>query len=345
MNVMKFNKGNIRLLSFLILIVFLSNHVNAQEEVFKGLGKHSTDKESEVKPANKMVGDTTKKPVGDLFKDLEEQNKDDLKNKTDIVKSIFKTTRLINGHSIENVAKGVLDVRISHRFGLLTDGAYGLWGLDAALMRMGVDYGINDRLMVGIGRSEYQKTFDGFVKYRLLRQSTGKVNMPVSVSLMSSMQWQTELSYTPGIPKYYTDRFSYVQQIIIASKVNDYFSIQLVPTLTHYNNTYLLPGPPPTNDFYSLGIGTRQRLTKRVNLTFEFYFRFTQMTGYVNSMSFGIDIETGGHVFQFNFSNSQAVNERQFINETSDMWNNGGIHFGFNISRVFTIKKAKQNQW
>ena len=191
MNVMKFNKGNIRLLSFLILIVFLSNHVNAQEEVFKGLGKHSTDKESEVKPANKMVGDTTKKPVGDLFKDLEEQNKDDLKNKTDIVKSIFKTTRLINGHSIENVAKGVLDVRISHRFGLLTDGAYGLWGLDAALMRMGVDYGINDRLMVGIGRSEYQKTFDGFVKYRLLRQSTGKVNMPVSVSLMSSMQWQT----------------------------------------------------------------------------------------------------------------------------------------------------------
>ena len=135
--------------------------------------------------------DTTGKPSGDLFAELDQQNASNKKSETDITTATFKTTRLINGHSIENVAKGVLDVKISHRFGTLNEGAYAIWGLDAATMRMGVDYGVTDRLMVGIGRSEYQKTYDGFFKYRILRQSTGKVNMPISVSYVASMHWKT----------------------------------------------------------------------------------------------------------------------------------------------------------
>ena len=330
-----------RILFFFFFSFFLCSNLNAQEESFKDFKKSGVEKakKTSIKKPN-ILTDTSKKFSGDLFADLDEQNKNDAKNKTDIVTAIFKTTRLINGHSIENVGKGVLDVRINHRFSKITDGAYGLWGMDAALMRMGVDYGISDRLMVGIGRSELQKTFDGFIKYRILRQSTGKVNMPISLSYVGSMQWVTELSADPTNPRYYSDRFSFTHQIIIATKVNDYFSFQLVPTLTHYNNTLNIPGT--NNDYYSIGIGARQRLSKRINLTYEYYARINGLTGYTNSLSIGVDIETGGHVFQFNFSNSQAVNERAFINETSDTWNDGGIHFGFNIARVFTLKKVKK---
>lgn len=280
----------------------------------------------------------------DLFAELDQQNATNNKRITDYTTATFKTTRLINGHSIENVARGVLDVKISHRFGTLNEGAYGLWGLDGATMRMGVDYGITDRLMVGIGRSEHMKTFDGFLKYKLLRQSSGKINMPISISLVSAMHLKTiQLDETQNLFGHYSDRLTYAHQLIIARKMGDYFSLQIVPTLIHYNNSAPLSKIP--NDYYSVGIGARQRLSKRVNLTEEFYPRITKLDGYVNSFSLGIDIETGGHVFQFNFSNSIGINERAVINETIDKWEDGGVHFGFNIARVFTIKKAKNLNW
>lgn len=330
----------INILSSIVLffLLVISSSASAQKDYFFGMGKRNLKKS---KTQSKVIAktDTTLQFAGDLFAAMDEQSKADDKNKTDIVTGIFKTTRLINGHSIENVGKGVLDVRISHRFGSINEGAYSLWGLDGATMRMGIDYGLTNRLMVGFGRSEYQKTFDGFVKYKILRQSTGKINMPISVSYAGSMHLRTEhLDDTQSA--YYTDRLTFAHQLIIASKINDYLSLQFVPTMIHYNNNSQLSGS--TNDYYSIGIGARQRVSKRVNLTYEYYARITKMDEYVNSLSIGIDIETGGHVFQFNLSNSTGVNERAFINETIDSWNNGGIHFGFNIARVFTIKKAKK---
>jgi len=271
----------------------------------------------------------------DLFKSLDEQDKKDKQNQTDYTTAIFKTTRLINGQSIENVGAGILDVKISHRFGTINQGAYGLWGLDAASMRMGVDYGINSKLMVGVGRTN-GGLFDGFAKYKLLRQSTGKVNMPVSVSISGSGIWRTQKDNTLNN---YTDRFNYSGQVLIARKFNDFISLQLAPTIVHYNS---VPTSSTPNDYYSLGMGGRLRITKRVNLTTEYYYRFTKVAGYVNSFSVGVDIETGGHVFQFHFTNSTGMNDRTFINETSDKWSTAGVHFGFNIARVFVIKKPKE---
>lgn len=292
----------------------------------------------------KLATDTVVKPVVDLFAEMDAQSKADDKNRTDITTAIFKTTRLINAHSIENLAEGVMDVKISHRFGgFLKDGGYSLWGLDQASMRIGVDYGVTNRLMVGIGRSEYQKTFDAFAKYRLLRQSTGKVNMPVSLSYVGSVQLVTQHSEDlASPPSKYADRFSFVHQIIIARKFNDYLSLQVVPTLVHYNNSTFLSGTQ--NDYFSVGLGARQRLTKRLNLTYEYYPRITKLSEFKNAFSIGLDIETGGHVFQFNVGNSIGMNEKSFINETTDSWNNRELHFGFNIARVFTIKKPKAAQ-
>jgi hypothetical protein len=275
----------------------------------------------------------------DLFKDMDEQNKKEAKEKTDYAAYTFKTTRLTNGHTIENVGRGILDFRINHRFGRVNQGAYNLFGLDNASMRMALDYGITDKLMVGIGRSTFEKQFDGFVKYKLLRQSSGKKNMPISLSYVATGILKTLKDPDPTITKNFTDRLYFAHQLLIARKFNDYTSIQLMPTLVHYN---IVPTANDPNDLFSLGIGARQRISKRVNLTGEYYYQFNKLSGYYNSFSVGFDIETGGHVFQLHFTNSTGMTERTFITETTGQWSKGDIHFGFNISRVFTIVKPKE---
>jgi hypothetical protein len=274
----------------------------------------------------------------DLFKMQDEQNKKEGKEKTDIVTATFKTTRMINGQSIENVGRGIMDLKISHRFGTVNTGPYNFFGLDQATMRIGMDYGITDRLMFGFGRSTYNKEFDGFFKYKILRQSTGKRNIPISISYAPTVIWQSLKDPVTNHSVYYTDHFYFAHQLIIARKFNEYFSLQLVPTLVHYNIVPLARNP---NDLYSLGIGFRQRISKRVNLTGEYYYQFNQFDGYYNSFSLGFDIETGGHVFQLHFTNSTGINEKSFITQTDGQWGKGDIHFGFNISRVFTIVKPK----
>lgn len=275
----------------------------------------------------------------DLFKEMDEQNKKETKEKIDYAAYTFKTTRLVNGHTIENLGKGILDFRINHRFGRVNQGAYDLFGLDNASMRMALDYGITDRLMVGVGRSTFEKQFDGFVKYKLLRQSSGKKNMPISLSYVATGILKTLKDPDPTIRKNFTDRLYFAHQLLIARKFNDYTSIQLMPTIVHYN---IVPKANDPNDLFSLGIGARQRISKRVNLTGEYYYQFNKLSGYYNSFSVGFDIETGGHVFQLHFTNSTGMTERTFITETTGQWGKGDIHFGFNISRVFTIVKPKE---
>jgi hypothetical protein len=274
----------------------------------------------------------------DLFQLQDEQNKKELKEKIDITTATFKTTRMINGQSIENVGAGILDFKISHRFGNINTGSYNFFGLDQASMRIGLDYGITSKLMVGVGRSTYNKDIDAFLKYKILRQSTGKVNMPVSVSYAATGIWKGLKAPETSYPQFATDKFSYAHQLILARKFNDYFSFQLMPTLVHYNMVPLATDP---NDLYSIGTGFRARLSKRVNLTGEYYYQINQFDGYHNALSLGFDIETGGHVFQLHFTNSTGINEKNFITQTTGQWGKGDIRFGFNISRVFTVAKNK----
>ncbi len=252
----------------------------------------------------------------------------------------FKTTRLINAHSIEQVAGGVMDVKISHRFGTLNKGFYELFGLDNASIRIGADYGITNRLMIGLGRASFEKQYDGFLKLKLLRQSKGARTMPLSLSGFAGLYYNTLHWADPNINNYYTSRFNYVFQLIAARKFSEGFSLQLTPTLVHYN---LVPKQTDKNDMLSVGIGARQKLSKRVSINVEYYY---QIPGYKldnteNALSAGFDIETGGHVFQLIFTNSTGIAENQYITKTTDKWFKGGIHFGFNIARVFTLRKPK----
>ncbi|MBC7587545.1 MAG: hypothetical protein H7178_04220 [Chitinophagaceae bacterium] len=274
----------------------------------------------------------------DLFKIAEEEAKKADSAKNELVEATFKSTRVINGHSVETTKRGILDYRIHHRFGFVNTGLYDFFGLDNATERMGFDYGITDRFAIGIGRSTFQKQMDGFLKYRLLHQSTGYKAMPISVTLLAAGIVKTVRNTDPSKPLTGRDKTSYVYQAIIAKKFNDKTSLQLMPTLVHYN---LVPLATDPNDMYSLGIAARQKLNRRFALTAEYYYQFNQFNGYKSSLAVGVDIETGGHVFQLHFTNSTGMTEPTFIHETMGDFFKGDIHFGFNISRNFTLKKNK----
>ncbi len=259
--------------------------------------------------------------------------------KKEYTTATFKTTRLINGHSIENVGKGVLDFKISHRFNRLDKGVGDFFGLDGATIRLGLDYGVTDWLMVGIGRSSYEKEYDGFVKVKLLRQSK---NTPISISYLGSSMVQTmEANVPAGSEYYFSNRLCYANQILIARKFSKSLSLQLMPTHVHYN---LVNTAKETNDVLAMGIGGRLKLSQRISLNIEYYYQLDQykLDGTTNSLAVGFDIETGGHVFQLHFTNSTGMTERTFVGKTTDKWDNGGIRFGFNISRVFTVVRPKE---
>lgn len=274
-------------------------------------------------------------------------NDGDASKKKEPVHATFKATRIVNGSSVENLGAGVLDFRISHRFGQLNQGVQNFFGLDNATTRLGLDYGINKWLMIGIGHSTFNKENDGFVKARILQQMTE--GMPITLSYSGSVSVQTTPAPTllPGQEWKYTNRLYYAHQLLIARKFSDKFSLQVMPAIVHYN---LVDSSKFSNNTFALGVGGRVKVSRRMAITGEYYFRATNADMLYagipthNSLSIGLDIETGGHVFQLVFSNSQGMTDRTFIGQTTDSWEKGALHFGFNISRVFTIVKPKEFQ-
>jgi hypothetical protein len=266
-------------------------------------------------------------------------------NLTFPVKATFKAIHIVNAQTIESPAKGDLNFIIMHRFGKLNDGAYNFFGLDNATIRLGLDFGITDRLGIGIGRSSLQKTFDGYVKYKLVQQTQGNKTFPVSISILGSITNYT-LKF-PGKPflnaKY---RTAYTTQLLVAHKFTPAFSLQVSPTWMHFN---LVPTRDDNNDVIAAMIGGRLKFNKRMGITAEYNYLLpgqVESMDVTNSLSAGLDIETGGHVFQLVFSNSQGMVEPFYVARTTGKWGKGDIYFGFNVSRNFSLgKNKKKKNW
>jgi hypothetical protein len=260
----------------------------------------------------------------------------------------FKATRVINQQSLETIGAGVLDFRILHRFGRINSGPYELFGLDQSRVRLSLDYGLTDRLQIGIGRSSQFKEYDGSVKYRLIWQRTDKgkgFRSPVSVVYVAGMGVRTDRAkFFPAFDYQkdaFTDRLSYWHQIIIGRKFNEWISLQIAPTLVHNN---IVANNLTPNDIYAIGFGGRVKVTKRMAITWDYSYllnRFPTNVNY-NPLSIGVDIETGGHVFQLHFSNAVGMNERAYITDANGNWFKGQIRFGFNLSRIFQIVKPQE---
>lgn len=249
----------------------------------------------------------------------------------------FKSTRVINGQSMELLGKGVLDVRILHRFGLLSNGADNFFGLDEASMRMGFDYGLTDNLTIGVGRSTLNKELDAFLKFRALRQADG--GLPFSVIWVSGVTLHTMKWADTSRKNYFSSRLAYYNQVIIGRKFSNAFSLQLSPIMVHRN---LVTNADDENNTWALGIGGRLKLTKRTAFVVDYHpILAGREPGTKDPLSVGFDIETGGHVFQLHFSNSTGMNEKAFLTGTTDDFWKGDIRFGFNLSRVFQIRKKK----
>ena len=251
------------------------------------------------------------------------------------VQGIFRGSRVINGHSLETLRAGEFEFLISHRFGTVNSGARELWGLDQATMRLGFDYGVADWLTIGVGRSTFEKTYDGFLKFRLLKQKEG--SSPISISGFTSIALRSAEDLDPVRGEFFENRLFYTYQILIGRKFGERFSLQLMPSMVHRNYVATLA---ESNDVFALGVAGRVRVTKNFALTGEYYYPFEDQlaTGFHPSLSLGFEIETNGHVFQIHLSNSRGMIEKFFITETTGTWGNGDIHIGFNMARIFKLK-------
>ncbi len=259
------------------------------------------------------------------------------KEENKFIKNTFSGTRTVIGQAVDIAPNGEMHMDIQHHFGPVNSGFYDLFGFDQAATRLGVHYSFNDWLAVGIGRTTIEKTWDGFLKVRILRQKTdGK--MPVSLTYfgnigINSLKWQDNTR-----TNYFSSRLSYTNQLIIARNFGERFSMQIVPTIIHRN---LVEREIDDNDVFTLGGAASVKLSKVIYLNLEYHYILSEQTAkdFDNSLSLGIDIKTAGHIFQFFLTNSQGIIEQHFIPATKGKWTNGDIHIGFNIVRSFTIKQ------
>jgi len=254
------------------------------------------------------------------------------------VRETFEDTRVVNGHSVETNKEGSMKMIIAHRFGMLNGGLYDLFGLDDAQIRLGLDYGLTDYITIGLGRSSFQKTVDGFIKARLMTQKTGG-GSPISITWFSSADLNTE-KRPPGEEIDYSLRWSYTHQLLLARKFGEDFSLQVMPTFLHRN---LVFNKEYNNDIISIGTAGKLRLTQMLSFKVEYYFTLPNQLpkANTNSLALGFDIETKHHVFQLHVSNSRGMTEKFFISETNGQWSKGDIMLGFNITRDFQIKGRK----
>jgi hypothetical protein len=251
----------------------------------------------------------------------------------------FKSTRVLNGHSIELMPEGQLDFRVEHRFGRINQGYYEFFGLDQSNTFLSLEYGFKDWMLVGLNRASLDKTVSGFAKFGLLRQSTGTRNMPISVSALLGTSVVGIKWAIPDRNNLFSSRISYTSQLILARKFNEHFSFQLAPIWIHRN---LVPTILDKNDVFALGIASRYNISDMSSINVEYYPvigpSWNHGTNYQNALSIGFDIRTGRHVFQLMLSNTMGMIEKSFVTETTGNWLKGDLHLGFNISRVFSFK-------
>jgi hypothetical protein len=241
----------------------------------------------------------------------------------------FKGLQIVTLQSTKMPAANEWYFLVSHRFGTVKNGIDEFFGLDAATTKIGGVYGITNWLSVSASRHTLLKMYEASVKYRLARQSA---DFPVDIVGYNTVDINTflEKELYPKIE--FTDRLTYISQLIISRKVSDELSLELVPSFVHKN----LYEPLIENDNqFALAGGGRMKLTKRLSLNLEYGYNFDKPDFYKNPLSVGLDIETGGHIFQLIFTNSQAMTEGGYLTNAAGDWGDGDFFFGFNLYRVF----------
>jgi hypothetical protein len=280
---------------------------------------------------------------------------DDTDSKNEKVFATFKTSKIINGQSIETVKKRCLDFRITHRFDniAVNGSAHTMWGIDNSQdIRFSFDYGITNNLTVGFSRSKYNELLELYSKFRFFEQTVNnKIPVSIAAYICSGYTPITSSAFYLGVDKKTKQndlhRLNYFSQILIARKFNSWLSLQIMPSYHHRNfikyNVNTTNNKEDANGIFSLGVGGRLRFTKRMALIVDYFYNFSDYRNnnkanpFYNPLAIGFEMETGGHVFHMNFTNNGAISENNFIPNTTSNWLKGEFKFGFNISRVFAF--------
>lgn len=250
----------------------------------------------------------------------------------DYKSAAFKGLKIVNFESTKMVSHKEIYFVVSHRFGSLETGFKDFFGLDQAVTRLNLIYGLSDAINIGISRSSFRKMYESSLKIRLVREKKGA--FPFTIVSSSNILINTSLDedILPGLE--FKNRLGYTTQLLISKKFNEKFSLELIPTFFHDN---YVDFDTQHNSQYVIGIGGRHKLTKRWSLNFDYGLHLNRADGspFNNPLSIGFDLETGGHVFQLHFTNAQPMNTNGFLGQATGDWSEGNIFFGFNLSRVF----------
>ncbi|MFA6402391.1 MAG: DUF5777 family beta-barrel protein [Salinivirgaceae bacterium] len=262
-----------------------------------------------------------------------------IQTQKEFVQGTFRSVRLINSYTSEIAEKNDLVFSISHRFDPINSGAYELWGLDHSEIRFGFEYGLTNRISLGLGRSSHEKLYDGFIKIKIARQSSGAKSFPLTITLLEGMDIKT-YKYVDDVRDYpFSARLYYTHELFISRKINNYISAQVVPTLLHRN---MVITKEEQNLVPAIGFGSNVTVNKWLSFSGEYFYLLPGNTAdnYSNSLAFTMELESGGgHIFQITLANSHGMTEKSFIPETTGKWIDGDIQLGFNIIRVFHPKK------
>ncbi len=262
----------------------------------------------------------------DLLALIEDESEDQV-----FIQPAFKAMKIGNLQSTKIAHKGDLYMYISHRFGSLKDGTSTFFGLDNANTKIQLVYGLFDGLQVGLSRESFRKTYAGSAKLKLISQTS---KFPFTVAAYSTINLNSQLNEEQYPNMKYADRLSYCTQLLISKRFSNSFSFEVAPTFVRQN---LVFEKEQNHEQYGLGVGFRYKLTKRMSFNVDYIYNASRWSEsvYNDPLTIGIDIETGGHVFQLLFTNSQSTNEPSFISNAGGNWSEGDIFFGFNIVRVF----------
>lgn len=283
----------------------------------------------------------------DLLADLAKEDKT-----TNPVFATFKGQRIVSSQTNEQLKKEHLNVNILHRFGTINTGIENLFGVDQAFMRFVLEYGITDKLQISLGRSNISKMYDLGFKAKLIEQRTGYKPFPLSISYYGNMGVNTSISKIydyAGIAGKAFGRLNFTHQLLFTQKINEKFSWLIAPTAVYYNIVDLAE---QKNLAILFGVGFSAKISRSTRLNAEWYPRLTdrgnitfQGSKTFDHIGVGFDIETGGHVFQFMLTNSNAMLEQQFLTQTTTSWADLGIRLGFNISRTYSFNNEIKKTW
>lgn len=246
--------------------------------------------------------------------------------------AVFKGLKIVNFESTKLISKKQFIFMVSHRFGSIENGFDSFFGLDDAVTRLNFVYGISDGFNISASRSSFQKVYEAAIKYRLIRQEEN--GFPFTIVGYNSLLINTALS-KDNLPKLeFKHRLGYTAQVLISRKINTNLSLELAPTFFHDN--YVMVNDQENSQF-ALGLGGRYKLGKRWSLNMDYGWHLNRASDspFKNPFSIGVDLETGGHVFQMHFTNAQSMNTNGFLGQATGDWGEGDIYFGFNLTRIF----------